>query len=550
MSLKGKWRKSIAFRSVAVIVVILSVFCIVVGTIAYRNFAGALFNQYKTGAFRIANAAASAVDADSLDEYLEKKEDSEAYRTVRERLDQLCNASSAAFIYVIRPDLTDYGHITFILSVMNQNADFELYEPGYVRKTTNDEYREKYKALYAGESDRELLILNGKGYNKETQHITAMVPLRGADGQTKGILCVQRQMRDMSVVRRKFMKNVLEVLAVLLLIVIIIQGLFFSRTMIHPIRIIAEEAGRFARENVTIGEKLTDKIRGSDEIGQLAASVDQMEEQVASYVQNLTKVTAEQERIGAELDIARRIQSSMLPGVFPPFPDRTEFDIYASMNPAREVGGDFYDFFLVDEDHLALVMADVSGKGVPAALFMAIAKKLIKNHVLAGESPSEVFCNVNNQLCDGNNYEMFVTAWLGILRLSDGMVTAANAGHEHPAVRSRGGLYELQKYKHSLVLAAMENVTYKEHTFMLSPGDSLFVYTDGVPEAKSGSDELFGTDRMLEALNRSPDADPESLITSVRDTISLFTGDAPMFDDMTMLSLCYHGPSAEIRDGQ
>ena len=231
----------------------------------------------------------------------------------------------------------------------------------------------------------------------------------------------------------------------------------------------------------------------------------------------------------------------MLPRIFPAFPDRKEFDLYASMDPAKEVGGDFYDFFLVDDDHIALVMADVSGKGVPAALFMVIAKTLIKNRAQLGESPAEILKNVNEQLCEGNEAELFVTVWLAVIEISTGRGLAANAGHEHPVIRRADGKYELVTYRHSPAVAAMEGTKFREHPFEMYPGDRLFVYTDGVPEATNAENELFGAERMLAALNRDPDASPEELLHTVRKEIDAFVGDAPQFDDITMMSFCYNG---------
>ena len=247
--------------------------------------------------------------------------------------------------------------------------------------------------------------------------------------------------------------------------------------------------------------------------------------------------SAARERIETELNVASQIQSDMLPRIFPAFPERPEFDIYASMTPAREVGGDFYDFFLVDDDHLALVIADVSGKGVPAALFMVVAKTLLKNAVQAGLSPGQALAAVNDQLCENNDAEMFVTVWLGIHEISTGRLTAANAGHEYPAIRHGNGSFELYKDKHGFVLAGMKGIRYKEYTLELRAGDTLFVYTDGVPEATDADNAMYGTGRMLEVLNRERDASPEMLLQAVKRDITLFSGDVTQFDDITMLAI-------------
>ncbi len=249
------------------------------------------------------------------------------------------------------------------------------------------------------------------------------------------------------------------------------------------------------------------------------------------------KDNREKERIAAELNVATHIQASMLPCIFPAFPQRDEFDIYAEMHPAKEVGGDFYDFFLVDDDHLALVMADVSGKGVPAALFMVVAKTLIKNALQSGLSPKEALKSVNSQLMENNKAEMFVTVWLGIYEISTGCITAANAGHEYPAICTNGKQFKLLKDKHGLVLAAMENAEYAEYELKLGVGDILFVYTDGVVEASNSDNALYGTSRMLGALNNMPDCDPKQHVGNVKENIDKFVAGASQFDDITMLCL-------------
>jgi serine phosphatase RsbU (regulator of sigma subunit) len=233
----------------------------------------------------------------------------------------------------------------------------------------------------------------------------------------------------------------------------------------------------------------------------------------------------------------------MLPNIFPPFPDRDEFHIFASMTPAKEVGGDFYDFFLVDDDHLALVMADVSGKGVPAALFMMMSKIMLQNQAMSGKDPKDVLIAVNDQICRNNKEQMFVTVWIGILELSTGKLTASNAGHERPILKEPDGGFELIRDKHGLVVGAMDGMRYRNYELQLRPGAKLFLYTDGLMEATDAADELFGEARTLETLNRAQDADPQALLEFVDAEVRRFVGDAPQFDDLTMLCLQYNGPS-------
>lgn len=250
----------------------------------------------------------------------------------------------------------------------------------------------------------------------------------------------------------------------------------------------------------------------------------------------------EQERIVKELSTARQIQSSVLPHIFPPFPERREIDLYASMDPARDVGGDFYDFFFVDEDHLCLVIADVSGKGIPAALFMMFAKRIIEDFARIEHNAGEILKKTNDLLCDNNQADMFVTVWLGILEISTGRMLCANAGHEYPAIKKADGLFELYKDKHGFVIGGMEGVRYKEYVLQMSPGDKIFVYTDGVPEATAAGSEMFGMERMVATLDSCADGSPYDILRKVRSDVDAFVGDAEQFDDMTMMCLEYKGP--------
>ncbi|MBR2275291.1 MAG: SpoIIE family protein phosphatase [Lachnospiraceae bacterium] len=319
--------------------------------------------------------------------------------------------------------------------------------------------------------------------------------------------------------------------------IVVVSVRKFADSLTRPLLTLGKDVQEISGGNLDYRAKVTE----NDEVGDLAVHFNDMAASLKDYINNLTKVTAEKERIGAELNVATQIQADMLPRIFPPFPERKEFDLFASMDPAKEVGGDFYDFFLVDDDHIALVVADVSGKGVPAALFMVISKTLIKNRTLMGGSPAEILTYVNNQLCEGNEAELFVTVWLAIIEISTGKGMAANAGHEHPALRRKDGSFELIEYRHSPAVATMEGIRFREHEFELHPGDTLIQYTDGVSEATDSKDELFGNERIVNSLNIEPDAEPKELLHTLRTEIDHFVGDAPQFDDITMLGFKYYG---------
>lgn len=280
------------------------------------------------------------------------------------------------------------------------------------------------------------------------------------------------------------------------------------------------------------------KVRSNTEIGLLHNNLIEMEEALYSFVTDLVSMTKAKEKISAELQVGTQIQASLLEHYFP---DRKEFDLYVSMTPAKEVAGDFYDFFLPDEDHLCLVIADVSDKGVPAALFMVSALTSIRSRGMLGGTPSEIISDVNDQLCSKNGMEMFVTIWMAIIDLRTGEGMAVNAGHEGPALKRAGGQFEVLKYPHDMVAASFPGMAFHDRPFKLAPGDTIFVYTDGVTEATAADEELFGVSRMVEALNLVPEDDPKDLIDTVRSSIDAFVGKADQFDDITMLAMRYNG---------
>ena len=336
-------------------------------------------------------------------------------------------------------------------------------------------------------------------------------------------------------------RNILILLVVFIVAAGMISAYSITGHIIDPLNTITRRVASLGVRNRQF--QMENVYRTGDEIEVLAESFAKQSARTMLYIDQIKRVTAEKERIGAELDMASQIQASQLPRLFPAFPNRKEFSLYASMTPAKEVGGDFYDFFMIDQDHIGLVMADVSGKGVPAALLMMVARVLIKSGLQNGKSPAEALESVNNQLCESNDAGFFVTMWVAVLEISTGKGVAANAGHEHPVLRRAGGSYEMVIYRHSMPVATMEGIPFRQHEFRLNPGDSVFVYTDGVAEAPNGANELYGTDRMLNALNSEPDAQPGQILANVMNDIHAFVDGAEQFDDITMLCFRYMGPS-------
>lgn len=364
------------------------------------------------------------------------------------------------------------------------------------------------------------------------------------NGQILANAYVDISMDDVMRDREEFLRALCVLLVSITVVLMLLLLWLINKTVVRPINTLANAAGSFIEERekneqgvATVLSQIN--IKSGDEIEKLAVSFKKMETEINTYIENITAINAEKERIGAELNVATQIQADMLPNIFPAFPEYDEFDIYASMQPAKEVGGDFYDFFMIDDKYLAVVMADVSGKGVPAALFMVIAKTLIKNHALNKEQPKDIFTNVNNQLCENNEVGMFVTGWLGIIDITSGYMTYVNAGHNYPLVVHADGTVEWIKSRPGFVLAGMDGTRYRQNELQLETGDTLYLYTDGVSEALDLKQELFGDDRLEKALSENgvSDMTPKEMIEHISAKLEAFASGAEQADDITMLSV-------------
>ena len=365
------------------------------------------------------------------------------------------------------------------------------------------------------------------------------------DGAIKYILAIECDWSDFA---RILNRNLMQVLLLGVAVMLVTSGLimlFIFRKAVKPLVEVNDGVREYIEsKDSDAAVRRMSGIKARNEVGRLADSFSEMSTEIDRYTKEVRQLTGEKERAEAELNLAARIQSSMLPTEFPVRPELT---LFASMDPAKEVGGDFYDFFFIDEEHLGLVIADVSGKGVPAALFMMMSKILLKNHAMSGLSPAEVLNRTNLGICENNRNNMFVTVWFGVLDIATGHVTAANAGHEYPMIRKPDGGFEIMKDRHGFVLGALRRKRYTEYEFDIEPGGTLFVYTDGAAEATDRDNRLFGTERMLGALNLEPAASPEVLLGNMKSAIDGFVGEAPQFDDLTMLCIKYNGKKEEER---
>lgn len=526
-------RKNLAFNVIGAIVIMLLVYSMIVSTIGYISFTNSFKKEYDDTTYHMTRAAADFVDATKIDEYLKTNGQTNDYKRTRRILDSYCLKMNVSLVYVIKVDTSDYGRFTSIFNSVGADTPYTPWEIGYQQDTTNDEYAGIYKDMYENSLQRGTVYRFTRLKKGIPPHVTSLVPIKAHDKVT-AIMCIQRPMKEIETVRVKFLAEIVTAAVIMGFFVSFIASDFIRKQIIIPIRCIASEATRFANENKR--GKLPEQFARISEINDLATSVYKMETDTLHYIEDITDITAEKERIGTELSVATDIQSGLVPNFSIGFPEREDIELCASMTPAKEVGGDFYDYFLIDDDHLAMVIADVSGKGIPAALFMMVTKILIKEKSrISGGTPAEILEFVNDRLVENNPADMFVTVWLGILEISTGKITVANAGHEDPAIYRNGGYFELIKNKHALFAGAMPGIKYKDFEVQLNKGDKIFVYTDGVPEATNADEEMFTLDKMIDVLNSNKDESPEDIIKNVKKSVDEFTGDAPQFDDVTML---------------
>ena len=522
---------------------------VTISLFSYLSSKKYLEDMYAQRVISGSKSVATMLDAEDVQTIISPGgENSEAYSRVQSMLNTVKKDGNITYLSLVIPDedsvtfyidtcvpemgddpanqLT-YGTDVLYTDAANDEADLQKYNYAW------DLYSENKG------TDKPVVTDNSYGYN-----YTAVSPILDRNGQA---IAEIQYILDMQAVRdhlNSFLYQMLGISFSIICVALLLYMVLVKWMVLNPVKKLSRfttdivKSGNFEKQKIEIGTK--------DEIEDLGQSFNFMIERLEDYIQNLTAVTAEKERIGAELNVATHIQSSMLPCIFPAFPGRDELDIYATMTPAKEVGGDFYDFFMVDERHIAIVMADVSGKGVPAALFMVIGKTLIKDHTQPGRDLGEVFTEVNNILCESNDNGMFITAFEGVLDLVTGEFRYVNAGHEKPFIYRKNGEYEAYETNAGFVLAGLEDIEYQEQKVNLSIGDKIFQYTDGVTEAVNKDKKLYGMDRLQHALNeKCLECSPEETLRLVKEDIDAFVGDNDQFDDITMLCLEYTGKMEE-----
>ena len=474
------------------------------------------------------------------------------YSRVKKALSDLAESQNLSVLYFIIPD-DDFKNYTSVINCPTSRSGYEPWEPFTKHKTSSGGYEEAFERIVKEGSTKEIIVRDSD-LNGAQPHITALIPVyltdpyTGEATQLAGILCAQRFMDELVTSRRNFVQGVTGITVILLIILTFVSLRFIRKRVIVPIRTVSGEAARFAHETSRReGAPLRSKVGTISDIKSLASAIDKMEEDTLKNIDEITSMTRSSERMGYEVSLASQIQQGMLPQKEKDLMDDPRYDVHALMDPAKEVGGDFYDFFMIDNNHIAILVADVSDKGVAAAFFMAITKTLIKSRARLGGSASEIITYADRMISEKNPAGMFVTVWMGIIDLNTGYVNACNAGHDYPAIMTPRDGYTIEKVQHGPPVGFIPGMEFIEYDYSLKPGDRIFLYTDGLPEAKSPFGERFGTDRVLEILNSNKDKDNKELIRLMKERVFTFAGDEPQFDDITMMSFTYYGRS---EDGQ
>ena len=551
---------SLRQKTVCMILLLALALTITAAAVGYDVYAGTMDAHYQMLAMNVSKTAASLVNAEEVRElvaqvmeiyrkdpaptydsdeewaeYLSQYtgiSEQESFTTLYDTLYKIKTANNVLSLYISYMDSESMTGIYII--------DADKTETGCPTGTWDIIYPQNYEAMKHPENGFEAYITDTEEYG---WLCSAGAAVLDDSGKAVAHVFTDISMESVMADRQAFLMRLCAILIGVTTVITLALIKVVNTALVKPINSLASAASSYveAKEEGEVSALALLDIHTGDEVENLSHALKRMERDINGYIENLTHVTAEKERIGAELSVATHIQASMLPCIFPAFPNRREFDIYATMTPAKEVGGDFYDFFLVDDDHLAVVIADVSGKGVPAALFMVIAKTLIKDHTQSGKPPEEVFTEVNRQLCEANDENLFVTAWMGVLEISTGKLVYVNAGHNPPVIGRKNGETEFLRSRPGFVLAGLDFTKYRAGSLELMPGDLLYLYTDGVTEAMNTAQELYGEERLKRTLDANVSAPPEEIFKAVKKDLDDFVADAPQFDDITMLAMRYLG---------
>ena len=496
---------------------------------SYQRFSAIITKDYQSDALRTAQTALTFLDADNFSAYTQ---DNLTRQKIIDSWQNLADTQDATFIYAIEP-FNEYNQIRFVVNVKNTNSDYDIVPIGFVMPTSSDEYKKSYRNLYEGIKNFDFVIRDN-GISITGDHVTAMIPIKNSKGVVEGILCVQSQMEKLDAEKIFFLKRTISFTLICLLLMFFIGKKYLNSKLLNPLSALTQGVKEISDGN--LNKKL--EIKTGDELQTLAENFNTMTDELKRQMSDLTKVTAEKERIATELDVATKIQSSMLPKNFS-VDERV--DIFATMTPAKEVGGDLYDFYKLDENNLFVTIADVSGKGVPAALFMVAAITNLRNFTASMKNSDDLKIAIektNDRLCANNDGGLFVTAFSGVLDLTTGIFRYVNAGHNPPLIRRRGKNFEELPMELNFVLGGWADWQYIQQEIKLEEGDTIFLYTDGVTEAENSAGKLYSLERLKKFLNElDNNFSAEEILQEVHKSLENFSFTVEQSDDITMLAV-------------
>ena len=508
------------------ILLIVLVSVLIIGILLIRltskMFRDLYVDLYRNETLETLNILAADIDGEAIVSMVESGKKSQDFEELLDRFNEVKEKSTdMEFLYLVVP------YDTYFVYVLEAQASRD--DPGTIAKFGQAKATDETLAISYG----------GDTYSDS---FTVWTPILDSEGKTAAMIESDTNLHRVNTLIFNLTGRIAGIMTGLLIILITILFFILSNTVVHPIRVLTSEVDSYENGHY---KKSDYRFMFDDEIKRLSDSSHDMMNRIDFYIEERAKEAVEKEHLVAELSLAARIQGSYLPNNFPAFPDRHDFDIYASMTPAKDVGGDFYDFFMPDEDHIYLVIADVSGKGIPASLFMMVSRMAIRNAAQFETLPSKILSNANQHIIENNPENMFVTVWLGCVELSTGKLTYANAGHSRTLLYN-GGVWEYVETRCGLPLAAIEFSRYRDYELTLDKGSFLFQYTDGVTEAEREDSSQFGKDRLLEAAEQLSSLNPQDVLKEIRKKVDEFVDGAPQFDDLTMLGFYYLG--AEEKD--
>ena len=523
---KGRLARTSMIKLILIMVALVVEIGIISGFVVYKHE-----NQiYRDFAQSFSRVLSESISGDSIKGYLESKVKDQYYENINEMMQRMLDDASLHYLYVYVPE--DEG-IRYVWEVRSSGEHRQIGDVWYY----NEEYP-KDKVLNAFYTGSEVFFLYQYKSNNYAAYVT---PIYDSDNNVVALVEADIIMPYSDMIFPTLLRNIL--LGVVIVLVIVLIPFYFNlkRKVIEPLEKLNTAATTMV-EQIEQESDIVIDVHTGDEIEILSDSMVIMNRKLKGYVKENEAITAEKERVKAEIDTASRIQSAMLPSVSSEIFSRKEFDIYADMTPARDVGGDLYDFFLVDDNHLAIVIGDVSDKGISAALFMVLAKNTLQNQIMIhGTEIDKAVDKANELLVRDNATDMFVTAWVGVLALDTGVLRFVNAGHELAAISRNGSRFVLLDDNHSSIVGILEDIPYRINEIKLNKGDTLYIYTDGVVEALNVDDKMYGLERMLSALNDNIIHSPQEIDAALRENLREFMGDAEQFDDITTLCLRYYG---------